>query len=193
MYAPALVTPPVETPISRAEAKVNCSIDVEITDWDDLIDSLVGAATSMLDGYSGILGRCIVTQTWQVLADDFSQCMRLPFPAATVADVKVRNAAGQLSTVTSTDYALRTDERGSYVRFNDDYSWPTDLAETQAVTIDFTAGYGAAAAVPQAIRQGMRLLVAHWFANREAVIVGSVGELPLGVKALLAPFSLKTV
>jgi uncharacterized phiE125 gp8 family phage protein len=193
MYAPVRSTAPAVLPISRDEAKSACRVDTTNTDEDDLIDGLIEAATSLLDGWSGILGRCLVTQSWQALADDFEQCMRLPLPAATITSVKVRNAAGQLSTVTSTNYALRRDLRGSYVRFADAYSWPTDLAETQAVTIEFTAGYGAAEDVPSAIRQAIYLLVAHWYANREAVMVDSVAELPLGVKALLAPFSLKTV
>lgn len=187
MYAPTLVTAPTETPISLAEAKVNCSVDAEITDWDALITGLIEAATSLLDGYPGILGRCLVTQTWQVTADDFDRCMRLPMPASSVV-VKVRDAAGQLATVTATDYSLLSDGRGSYVRFKDAYAYPGDLAEAEAVILDFTAGYGDAEDVPAAIRQAMHLLVAHWFSNREAAGPASFDELPLGPKALLAPF-----
>lgn len=187
MYAPTLVTAPTETPISLDEAKVNCSVDAEITDWDALITGLIEAATSLLDGYPGILGRCLVTQTWQVTADDLDRCMRLPMPASAVV-VKVRNSAGQLATVTSTNYSLLADARGSYVRFKDAYAYPGDLAETEAVILEFTAGYGAAADVPAAIKQAMHLLVGHWFANREAAAPTSFDELPLGPKALLTPF-----
>lgn len=187
MYAPSLVTAPEEMPISLAEAKANCRVDADNTDEDTLVTGLIDAATSLLDGYAGLLGRCLVTQTWQVTADDFERCMRLPMPA-TEAVVKVRNSAGQLATVSATDYSLLADGRGSYVRFKDAYAYPGDLAETEGVVIEFTAGYGDAADVPAAIKQAMHLLVAHWFMNREAAAPMSFDELPLGPKALLAPF-----
>lgn len=41
---------------------------------------------------------------------------------------------------------------------------------------------------PADILQAVRLLVGHYYANREAVVVGQASELPLGVKALLAPW-----
>lgn len=190
MYAPVLVTAPAEAPVSRDEAKATCRVELENTDEDDLIDGLIASAVSLLDGWPGILGRCLVTQIWRVTADDFDRCMRLPLRASDIDSVKVLNSAGQLSTVSSASYALLTDARGSYVRFNDDYDYPGDLAETEGVIIEFEAGYGAAADVPAAIKQGMRLLIAHWFMNREAVGITSFEELPLGVKALLAPYRL---
>ncbi len=188
MYAPVLVTPPAGAPITRAEAKANCRIDADNADEDGLIDGLIEAATSLLDGYSGILGRCLLTQTWQVSADSFSQCMRVPFVATSVV-VKVRNSAGELSTVAGSNYSLLHDAQGSYVRFKDTYAVPSDLAETAAVSIDVVSGYGAADEVPAAIKQAMHLLVGHWFSNREAVNVGNItSTLPFAVDALLAPF-----
>jgi uncharacterized phiE125 gp8 family phage protein len=59
-----------------------------------------------------------------------------------------------------------------------------------AVTIEFTAGYGAAAsAVPAEIKQAMYLMIGHWYENRESVNVGNiVNELPFAAQALLEPF-----
>lgn len=188
MYAPVLITPPEGTPITLAEAKANCRVDADNTDEDGLITGLIDSATSLLDGYSGTLGRCLMTQTWRVSADSLSSCMRLPFPAASVV-VNVTDEAGTPSTVASSNYTLLHDARGSYVQFKDAYSYPTDLAETAAVTIDVTAGYGDAEDVPAAIRQAMHLLVAHWFSNREAVNVGNItSALPFAVDALITPF-----
>jgi uncharacterized phiE125 gp8 family phage protein len=68
-------------------------------------------------------------------------------------------------------------------------TWPSVRADTyNAVEIQFTSGYGTASAVPQAIRNGMLLLVANWFENREQAIVGTiVSELPWGVEACITP------
>jgi uncharacterized phiE125 gp8 family phage protein len=186
MYAPVLVTPPADL-LDRAEVKMHLRVDGD--DEDGLIDGLIGAATAYLDGYSGVLGRALLTQTWQVLADDFCRTMRLPMPASSIANIKSRNAAGQIATVASTSYDLRADTLGSYVRFKDGFSFPADLAETQAVTIDFVTGYGTVGQVPAAIRQAALLLVGHWYQNREAVNVGNItSALPFAVEALLAPF-----
>ena len=52
-----------------------------------------------------------------------------------------------------------------------------------------SAGYGAATGVPQAIRQGILLLAAHFYENREAVSMEpGAAELPLGVAALWRPY-----
>jgi hypothetical protein len=41
--------------------------------------------------------------------------------------------------------------------------------------------------VGENIKQAMYLLVAHWYRNREAVVAGSMAEIPLGYLAILFP------
>lgn len=192
MYAPVLVTPPSASDpiITYAEAKLHLRVDGD--DEKTLIESLIAAATAHMDGWSGILGRCLVTQTWRQTYDGFCREMRLPMPAATIASIISTNAAGVIqAAIASTNYQLLHNALGSFVRFKDAYSFASDLAEAEGVAISFTAGYGAAAAVPAAIKQAALLLIAHWYMTREAVNVGNITtELPLGVKALLAPYRL---
>jgi len=58
------------------------------------------------------------------------------------------------------------------------------LEQAATVKVNYVAGYGAATAVPQTIKQAMLMLIAHWFENREAV--GTVGgPVELATKALL--------
>jgi len=190
MYAPVLVEPPAadDPIITTAEAKLHCGIDSD--EWDSLVDALVQAATTYLDGYAGILGRALVTQTWRQDFDAFCPRLRLPLIAATVTGIKAYAEDDDTgTTITVTNYELLEDALGSYVRFIDDYAFPSSVRETRGVRITFTAGYGAASAVPQAIKQAMLLMVGHWFANREAVNIGNITtELPLGARALLAPY-----
>jgi uncharacterized phiE125 gp8 family phage protein len=44
-------------------------------------------------------------------------------------------------------------------------------------------------AVPPAIKQAILLLVGHWFANRETVVIGTiVAQMPSAVEALLSTY-----
>ena len=48
---------------------------------------------------------------------------------------------------------------------------------------EFPAGW------PAPVLQAVRLMVAHYYANREAVVIGSAAtELPLGAERMLAPW-----
>lgn len=187
MHAPVLVTPAAATPVSLTEAKAHLRVDH--TSEDTLITSLVEAATAHLDGYSGILGRALVTQTWRQDFDGFWHCLRLPIPAATVSALKWTDDADTPAetTIAASNYELQNDALGSFVRLIDDFVYPSNLAETRAVRVTFTAGYGAASAVPGSIKAAILLLVGHWYANREAV-GESMSELPMAVDALLAPY-----
>lgn len=192
VHKPVLVTPPAadDPVVTLAEAKAHLRVDG--SDEDGLITALIGAAVAHLDGYAGILGRALVTQTWRQDVDGFCRTMRLPLPAASIASIKWMASDGTtLTTIAGANYALQADALGSFVRFIDDYDFPTDLAETQAVRLEFTAGYGIAVAVPADIKLAILLTVGAWYQNRETVIVGATGmELPLGANALLAKYRL---
>jgi uncharacterized phiE125 gp8 family phage protein len=59
------------------------------------------------------------------------------------------------------------------------------------IELDVTVGYGDAATdVPEALRQAVRLLVAHWYENRGVVATDTtrVAPLPSTITALLAPY-----
>lgn len=163
-----------------------CSIDAEVTEWDTLLDRLVSAATAHLDGWRGVLGRCIMTQTWRQDFDDWDQELRLPFPDCTVTEVRyfeVDDVSG--TAVASTSYDVLNDERGTYVRMRDAFDDPGDLAEVRGVRITFTAVMDATER--EVVKHAVLMLVAHWFANREAATDGTTTTLPLGVEALIAP------
>jgi len=69
-------------------------------------------------------------------------------------------------------------------------SWPgTTLRPHNGICVTYVAGYGDAAAdVPQKIRQALYLLIAHFYENREAVVIGqgfTPTVVPMAVEALL--------
>lgn len=187
MHAPVLVTPPAAAPLTIDEVKAQVRADG--TDEDALLAILIAAAVAYLDGWSGILGRCLVTQTWSLSFDDFSRCMRLPMPASAISSIEVQALDGTPSTVSGSNYTLQDDELGSFVRFKDSYSFPSDLHETKAVAITFTAGFGTAAAVPADLKIAMLMLIGHWFANRETVNIGNItSSLPFGFDTMVSKY-----
>jgi uncharacterized phiE125 gp8 family phage protein len=76
-------------------------------------------------------------------------------------------------------------------------TYPSTQSIPNAVTVRFVAGYGAAAsAVPYGIKAAMKLLIGHWWVNRQAVNLTGPGNtestVPLGVDSLLWPFKVWT-
>lgn len=165
-----LVAPPRELPVTLAQAKVQCRVD---SDEDDLlIQGYLDAAVSHLDGYHGVLGRCLVTQTWRADVTAVGERLQLPFPDCTVtAVVHTDLLAGDLA-----------------------WRWHESLAHPAIVplggwgrpaSVTFTAGFGPAQAVPHALKQAILLLVARWYDDR------AVGAIPDGFDDLVFPFRVR--
>lgn len=150
MHRPVLVTPPTVLPVSLIEMKQALRILERDADGnalpdedDDLIESEIKAATAHYEGWAGILGVCLVEQTWRQDFDAFACRMHLPLrPVSDVLSVKWRNSDGQISTVASADYALKTNAGGdSIVWLKRSFVGPSNLYETEAVQIEFRAGW----------------------------------------------------
>ena len=167
-----LVAPPRELPVTLAQAKVQCRVD---SDEDDLlIQDYLDAAVSHLDGYYGVLGRCLVTQTWKAEITRLGERLSLPFP-----DVEVQSA-------------IFTDGLPGTLA----WVWHESLAAPALIptggwgrpaAVIFTAGFGPPAAVPEPLKLAILLLVDHWFHNRGAI--GQVGgAVELGFDSLIAPY-----
>lgn len=184
MIAPVRVTPPATTPVSLAEAKLHCHVDHD--DDDSLITTLIAAATEHLDGWAGLLGRAMVTQSWR---QDFCRfgCLRLPLPAASITSITYHDANGDQQTLSTDIYDLFADARGSFVDLKPDQSWPGTQTRHDAVSVTFVAGSGAAD-VPAPLKAAVLMLTAHLYLHREAVGDGTLAALPLGVASLIAPY-----
>ena len=187
---PRLVTGPAETPVSLAEAKAH--LRVEHDDDDTTITALVAAATAHLDGWAGILGLALVTQTW---AQDWPAfpARLIPLPLAPVltksaVTITYLDTLGLAQTLDDDLYHLVRFRGGPAIMLDDDADWPDTVDRPDAVSVQFVCGYGAASAVPAAIRHALLLLVGHWYEHREAAATKAATELPIGVQALIAPY-----
>ncbi len=188
MFRPILDTAPAVPLISLVEIKGHCRVDS--TDDDTLLTAMVDAATDHLDGWPGVLGRCLVNQVWRQDFAKWVKTMRLPFGDITTVVVKYSDVDDAEQTVSSALYEVLEDHRGSFVCFRDAFTNPALYDDrSEPVRITLTAGYGAAAAdVPQAIRHAAMMLVGHWYEQREAVAWGNPQVAPMAVQNLIAPF-----
>lgn len=187
LYDPELVTPPAEPALSLAEAKAHCRVDV--TDDDALLTSLCHAATRWAEEYTR---RSLVTRALRADYDLWpqgAQCFFLPLPPlVAVSQVSYYDTAGAVQILSSAVYSVHAGTPG-LVSLTNGQSWPGAQVRPRAIAIAYTAGYGTATDVPEPIRHALRLLVGHWYAQREGVVVGTVpSQLLFGVHALLSPY-----
>lgn len=180
-------TEPAAEPVSTDDAKLHLRVDID--DDDDLIDALVKAAREHVEI---ITRRALITQTWDYYLDEFptGSVIEIPRPPLqSVTHVKYTDKDGTESTFSSASYHVDTDGEPGRIVLKYGESWPGDTLQTSnPIVVRFVAGYGeSGASVPEAIIQAIKLLVGHYYENREAVY-GGRGQammLPSGVDALL--------
>lgn len=184
-----LITAPAAEPLSTAEAKSHLKVDA--TDEDGLIDNYVKAARQIAEEF---LRRALITQTWELVLDAFPDkgWLELPLPPlGSVTSVKYTPDGGAETTFAATNYIVDTSSEPGRIVLATNKDWPSDtLQAANGVKVRYVAGYGASASsIPEAVRQGIRLLLGHLFENREGVVTGGAAtELPQGVEYLWWPF-----
>ncbi|KKX28231.1 hypothetical protein [Rhizobium sp. LC145] len=162
MRRPVLVTPASALPVTVAEVKGALRIDG--ADLDSEIESQIKSAVEYYEGWSGILGVCLVEQTWRQSFDRFERCLMLPLrPVQSITSVNWRNAAGETATVATSNYALETDDGGlSFVRFKRGYAYPSGLADAGAVSVEYIVGWPLAEGkptTPESIKAAIKIRV----------------------------------
>jgi uncharacterized phiE125 gp8 family phage protein len=174
-----LLEGPAAEPLLLAEAKAHLRLDGDAEDA--LIGALIAAARVAIESD---IRRVLIAQRWRALFEDWpGEGILLPVaPALSVEEVRAFDADDVASVLDPSAYAFEVvdgrvtliDGAGGAARYE----------------IDFTAGYGSSGVdVPQPLRLAMRLLVAHWFENRSAVVLGDgASAMPLGYRELITPF-----
>ena len=182
---PVLLVPPALEPVTLAELKPHLSVDGN--EQDTLIQMYLDAAIGYLDGYSGVLSRCLMSQVWQVALTGWMPAA-LPFLDVTNLQVFYTDAGGDMQTLGSTQYQTFEDIDGTGIVF-EGATLPL-LADVPApVQVEITSGALIATQVPAPVRGAVLLLAAHLYLNREAVVSGaSPSELPFSVRTLIAPY-----
>ncbi|MDJ0922114.1 MAG: head-tail connector protein [Henriciella sp.] len=183
------MTPPPAALMTEAEARRQCVIDDDSED--DILAGLIATATGYLEAEHGILGRALITQTWRVRFPcvPAEAVVELPYPPIkSIEAVKYIDTDGVEQTFAPENYGMHASRSKSFVALNPSASWPV-AAGHWPFSIEFVAGYGDEATdVPDGIVHAAKLLVSHFYENREATTDLPLRDLPLGVQMLLAPF-----
>lgn len=134
--------------------------------------------------------RSFITRTLRYTLDQFPTCesyLALPRPnLLTVTSVQYVDTNGDTQTFSSSDYSVDTASLPGRIILDYGVSWPSTRCQPNAVTVTYTAGYGATTdAVPESIKQAMKLLIGDWYENREAKFVGVSAQENEAVKSLL--------
>lgn len=198
-----VVSQPSQEPVTLAEAKSHLRIDG--SDDDTLIGLCLGASRQYFENACQIH---IASKTVQLALDSFpvtvpnlsvTSNINYPFQTKYYPFDGVIYLTGPVSSVESvayTDTALAEQALGSYrvdlisnpARITYASAWPTTAKITNAVRVNYTAGF-ANGAVPKLLKAGILFYVAHLYENREAVTTGSLTETPLAVESIILQYS----
>ena len=217
-----LKTPPAGEPLTLDETKSYLKISNTAEDaW------VTGVIQAVREACEAFCRRALMTQTWVWWLDAFPKTpakggesgflsapvscfdasvreLLLPKPPLqSVTHLKTHAPDGTAAVFDPSRYLVDTASEPGRIVLRRNETWPADLREARAVEVEFLAGYGTAADVPDALKQGMllwiRLLYADktWLFEAGSQVPGLPGfnreDLPLPVRVLWEPYRLVRV
>jgi hypothetical protein len=207
---------PAGDPVTLTEAKNHLNLEASNTEFDALITGYIKAATDIVERYTG---RKLIDQEITMFLDSFPASsldrvwwngvvqgpsrnifgkddnIELPWPpVASVTEVTTFDDGNNESVYAASNYFLDNADNDMYARvvLNLGALLPTNLRNRNALKVRYQAGYGAASAVPESIKTGIKMVVAYMFMNR-----GDCNDCSCvahaGADSLLAPFVIHTL
>lgn len=180
-----LLAGPAEEPVTLAQAKAHLRVDDGAEDG--LIATLIAAARLHVEG---VTGRAMLAQSWRLVLDRWPDDGLVRLPVTPLLSLSAMRAYDEAGTPTSLSLAeLRVDAEGQGTTL----ALPRlrlPLRSRAGIEIDYVAGFGTTPSdVPADLVQSLLTLVAHWFDNRDAVILaGSGAVVPSGFDRLVAGY-----
>ena len=171
-----LITPPASYPVTAAEVKLNSRWDG--ADLDTLIDTHIATATALVQKYTG---RAIISQTWELVLDDFSDAIMLPLgPVTSITSISYYDTAEALQTLASDQYTLDNVSDPGWIVRPTDVTYPTVADGVNNVIIRFVAGMDTNSDDYKLCKSAVMLTTSFLIDNPTA------GELPIPAMNLLA-------
>lgn len=186
MYGLTVVTAATEEPVSRDEAKRQCSVAKENSAFDLLLDDYRKAARDYVERYTN---RQLCTATYDLQLDMFPVGVTPIYiprsPLQSVTSATYLDADGNSTVWASSNYRVITSTDPGKITLGYQKVYPATYSVSGAVTVRFVAGYGAASAVPLGLKHAILLLVSHWFEQRSAVSEAFTRPVEMALQSLL--------
>ncbi len=164
------------------------------------IGNLIDTATKRVEE---LTGQKLLLQTWKAYPSAWPSTrnyIKMPYSPllhiTSSTGVVYKNSSGSTYLMASTgDNSWREDtvSKPGRLILENDADWPGEtLYNINPIAIQFRCGYGTSAAgdatkIPWELIQAVKMLVGHWYENREASMVGkAVTMIPDGFDALIA-------
>jgi uncharacterized phiE125 gp8 family phage protein len=164
-----LITAPAQLPIELTAIKDQLRIEHDHALEDDHLLSLAGMAKAFIEGRCQ---RALITQTWRTYYQRWAELKAAILPKGqlqSVTGVYYLDQAGASQTISESDYIVSGvgSDYGKII-FKDSFSYPSDLFEDYPVQVEFVCGYGDwPAAIPEDLGHIMKVMVTHYYENRE--------------------------
>ena len=181
-------TPPAELPLSLPEAKDHLRITHALEDDD--VTAAIEAATKTVEVLSG---RQLIQAVWEIAVDRFPSGRRpqlIPLGRLVSVDqIDYDDTNGDPQTVSAgtiaADYKVRTRSEPGLIYPARGNSWPSAIIDPESVVYTATIGWADRSAVEPNALHAVKLLLGHFFENREAVAPLAMHELPIGARPLI--------
>ena len=184
----SLITAPTVEPVSITEAMVHLRLDSGNEDSTTTDAEIARLITAMRERGEVATLRAWNTQTWDQVMDDFpceGYIEVAKAPLQSVTHLKYRDTAGTLQTWAASNYVVEAPAgprcRRGRLSLAYNIAWPATYGQAGDVTVRFVAGYGAAVAVPAALKTALLFDLESAYRERGSVVTNaSATELPRG-------------
>ncbi len=164
--------------------KLKTHLKVEGADEDGYISDLAIAASAL---WEERVGQAVMEAEYVTVTGRFNGLMGgLRGPVGAVTSVDYVGEDGTEATLASDAYSLSV-LRPDAISFPLWNSYRPLYSAAEPVRIYYTAGAATVDEVPPLIRRFIEMTVAHWYENRQEVILGAGGlaQIPMGAQALI--------
>jgi len=169
--------------------KNHVAVDADESYYNDMLTEIHDAAVEYIESKSRLVFRqSTYSITYDSLPDNRDPLYIPLWPVVSVSSVSYKDVDGATQTIALGDLQVELQSQPAAIYPLADEHWPMSQSGSQrAVTV--VATVGALSQVPAMAKHAIKLLVAHWFRNREAVLVGTVSnDMEKALDALLVQF-----
>lgn len=168
--------------ITTAQAKEH--LRITHSDDDTYIAAIVLAASEWCEEFQR---RVYVQREVVDYFDEFDTVIRpSKSPLVSVTTLKYYDTDGNLQTLDAANYRVDINTEPGRITEAYNCTWPDIRYMTNAIVLTYEAGYAARANIPEEIKHAVKLLVGHFYENRETVSQLSLSSIPVGIRTLLS-------